>query len=88
MSDAIAKLNSGTHLRVFLNGSSRLIPDARLVHLRSNHVYQIKCVVNARGSEALGLFSFATILARALCRHGGSNCRRTPSGDGTGARGL
>lgn len=86
MSDAT--VDSGTYLRVFLNGGSRLIPDTRLVHLRSNHVYQIKCVVNARGSEALDLFSFATILAGALCRLGGSIFWGIPSGDGTGACGL
>jgi hypothetical protein len=83
-----ATVQSGTYLRVFLNGSSRLISDTRLVHLRSNHVYQIKCVVNARGSEALNLFSFAAILAGALCRLGGSNFWGIPSGDSTGARGL
>ena len=84
----MATANAGTHLRVFLNSSSRLIPDTRLVHLRSNHIYQVKCVVNARGGKALNLFSFAIILAGALCRQGGSNCWRIPSGDGTGARGL
>ena len=84
MSDASA--NSGTHLWVFLDGSSRLIPNTRLVHLRSNHVYQVKCIVNTRGSEALDLFSFAIILAGALCRDVGSDC--SPGGDGTGARGL
>ena len=83
-----ATTNSGTHLRVFLNGSSRLIPDTGLVHLRSDHVYEIECVVNARCSKALNLFIFATILAGALCRDGGSNFWCTPSGDGTGARGL
>ena len=73
---------------MFLNGSGCLIPDTRLVHLRSNYVYQIKRVVDARGSEALNLFSFTIVLAGALCRHGGSNYWRTPSGDGTRARRL
>ena len=73
---------------MFLNGSGRLIPDTRFVHLRSDHAYQIKCVVNARGSEALDLFSFATILAGALCRLGGGSFWGTPSCDGTGARRL
>ena len=70
---------------MFLDGTSGLIANTRLVHFRSNNVYQIKDIVNACGSEALDLFRFSTVLAGAgrvcgLCR--------TRSGDGTGARGL
>ena len=78
-----------TRLRVFLNGGSRLIPDTRLVHLRSDDFHQINRIVNARGSKALNLFWLSVVLAAGggLCGHGGSN-GRTPSGDGTWASGL
>ena len=78
-----------TRLRVFLNGGSRLIPDTRLVHLRSDHFHQINRIVDARGSKALDRFRLSIILAvgGGFCGHGGSN-GLTPSGDGTGASGL
>ena len=74
---------------MFLDGSGCLIPDTRLVHLRSDDGHQIKRIVNARGGKALDLFRFSIVLVAngGFCRHGGSNCR-TRSGDGTGARRL
>ena len=44
------------HLRVLLN-ACRLIPNARLVHLRSNYLEQIESIVDASSREALNFFS-------------------------------
>ena len=79
-----------THLRVFLNGNGGLIPDTRLVHLRSNDGHQIKRIVKTRGRKALDLFRFSVFLAAdgGFCGHVGSNDRTRSGGDGTGTRGL
>jgi hypothetical protein len=76
------------HLWMLLD-SSCLIPDAGLVHLRSDHLRQIKCVVDAGRRETLDLLRFSTaILVGALGVRSGSESDLPISGDGTRARGL
>lgn len=53
------------HLRVFLNACS-LIPNARLVHLRSDYLEQVESIVDARSRETLDLWGSISALAGAL----------------------
>ena len=74
-----------------LDGSRRLIPDTRLVHLRCDHVQQVKRIINSSGREALDLLRFATTAlagAGALRGHSGSGDEPTVRSDGTRACGL
>jgi hypothetical protein len=50
---------------VFLNACC-LIPNARLVHLRSDYLEQIDSIVNARSRETLNFLGYITALAGAL----------------------
>lgn len=54
------------HLWVLLDGSRGLIPNAGLVHLRGDHLRQVKRIVDPSGRKALDLLRFTAILAGAL----------------------
>ena len=62
----------------------RLVADAGFVHLRGDHLQQIKRVIDPSGSKALDHLGYAAILAGAFCGDRGVAARS----DGTWACGL